>query len=421
MRLPSRKVFKSALACLLVVLALCQPAFLVVGRNVDVSGTHVSDSITGGEGWVTYNFEHNNYYSINSNVNIDLNLWIGSALTFRNLSIDINASDDLSLLINNFEFNLTFNNISFDEGDGEGNQTTYTQFWGSYLFFLFTGSFNTMTISVPIGDEFNTTSDDTWAIFQTFEWRVLNTTARDGHLTTIIPDNFTMCTLSLFRSETSNSTNPDPDPDPPTTNFQLTQSEMVIFSIAGVVLFTIILSTAGIYSKKKYREMILKRTNGEFTTKHRLTIEEVLENDNRSRIIDEILDQPGIHFNELLRRIGLAPGNLVWHLEILCTYKVIGKKRIGQYIVYFPFYQKNPMSNVDIKLAKSKVTLKILRMIEEEPGIYANQIASVLSLNHKTVKYHVDKLVNNNLVEIKKEGRKNFLYPRIEFNGSTDE
>ncbi len=147
---------------------------------------------------------------------------------------------------------------------------------------------------------------------------------------------------------------------------------------------------------------------------HRLTLEEVLENQNRNQIIDLILNEPGIHFNELLRKTELAAGNLVWHLDILETYKVIGKKRISNYLTYFPYYQKNPISNLNLKLSKSNLTLHILKMIEKEPGIWNSIITQRQKVDHKTIHYHIKKLIDLGLVLIKKEGRKKKLYPNLD-------
>ncbi|MFX1590765.1 MAG: winged helix-turn-helix transcriptional regulator, partial [Promethearchaeota archaeon] len=105
---------------------------------------------------------------------------------------------------------------------------------------------------------------------------------------------------------------------------------------------------------------------------------------------------------------------LVWHLDILLTYKVIGKKRLGNFIAYFPYYQKNPISNVDLKLQKSKLTLEILEMIEQKPGIWNNLITKTFKVDHKTIQYHLDKLVDLGLIKFEKEGRKKKIYPNFE-------
>ncbi|MFX1409320.1 MAG: winged helix-turn-helix transcriptional regulator [Promethearchaeota archaeon] len=167
-------------------------------------------------------------------------------------------------------------------------------------------------------------------------------------------------------------------------------------------------------SKRDYFQYLRTRTVPIEKGAHRLSLDEVLENENRSKIIGLILNEPGIHFNELLRKTGLAAGNLVWHLDILQTYKIIGKKRIGNFIAYFPYYQKNPISNVDLKLQKSKLTLEILEMIEKEPGLWNNLITKRLKVDHKTIQYHISKLVDLGLINFKKEGRKKKIFPNLE-------
>ncbi|MBD3196611.1 MAG: winged helix-turn-helix transcriptional regulator [Candidatus Lokiarchaeota archaeon] len=147
---------------------------------------------------------------------------------------------------------------------------------------------------------------------------------------------------------------------------------------------------------------------------HRLTMEEVLENKNRSTIIDHILEEPGIHFNELLRKTDLAPGNLVWHLDILESYKVIAKKRVGNYVMYIPYYSKNPLSNIDLKLKKSELTLEILETIEKNPGIWNGKITDKMEIHRKTIQYHIDKLIDLGLVYKIKDGSKKKIFPNLD-------
>ena len=188
-----------------------------------------------------------------------------------------------------------------------------------------------------------------------------------------------------------------------------------ILIIVGIgVGAAILLGVVIIISKRDYFHYLKTRTVPIEKGAHRLTIEEVLENENRNKIIDLILKEPGIHFNELLRKTELAPGNLVWHLDILETYKVIGKKRVGNFIVYFLYYQKNPISNIDLKLSKSKLTLDVLETIEREPGIWSNIITKKFEVDHKTIHYHVKKLLELGLITLKKEGRKKMIYPNLE-------
>ncbi len=185
----------------------------------------------------------------------------------------------------------------------------------------------------------------------------------------------------------------------------------------GGILLSIIISLVILMlaiSKAEYIRYLKQRVSNFSKGAHRLTLDEVLENENRGKIIDLVLEEPGIHFNDLLRKTEIAAGNLVWHLDILITYKVIGKKRVGNFLAYFPFYQKNPISNLDLKLKKSKLTLQILETIENEPGVWNNLITKKFEVDHKTILYHVKKLVDLGLVYKKKDGRKKKIYPNLD-------
>ncbi len=182
----------------------------------------------------------------------------------------------------------------------------------------------------------------------------------------------------------------------------------IVIIIIGVVSIVIVLS------KTEYIHYLKTRITPIEKGVHRLSLENVLENENRNQIIDFILKEPGIHFNELLRKTNLAAGNLVWHLDILETYKIIGKKRIGNFVAYFPYYDKNPVSNIDLKLRKSKLTLEVLKIIERKPGIWNSVISKQLKVDHKTIQYHVNKLMDLNLINVRKEGRKKKLFPNFD-------
>jgi len=198
------------------------------------------------------------------------------------------------------------------------------------------------------------------------------------------------------------------------TLFQITPISYDWIWIVVIIGVVAIVGLVLMLSKKDYFQFLKTRTVPVDKGAHQLSMEEVLENENRKKIIDLILTDPGIHFNELLRETELSAGNLAWHLDILETYKVIGKKRIGRYLVYFPYYQKNPLSNIDLKLQKSELTLKVLEMIEEQPGTYNNEIAQILDVDHKTVAYHINKLKDLGLIHSEKSGRKKKLYPNLE-------
>lgn len=177
----------------------------------------------------------------------------------------------------------------------------------------------------------------------------------------------------------------------------------IIIIFLGIVL---VISFSLIMTKKEYREFIFNRIVSFDKQNHNLTIEEVMENKNRDKIIESILKNPGCHFNELARDTEIYSGNLVWHLDVLESYKIIKNKRIGRYVTYFPYYDKNPITKVDFLIQKSTTTIRILDLINKYPGMYQNQIARKMKLNHKTVKYHLQKLKDAEIINEKKIGRR---------------
>ncbi len=193
-------------------------------------------------------------------------------------------------------------------------------------------------------------------------------------------------------------------PTPSTPGF-FDNTWMIVLISALIVLTTVILS------KQEYREYLLNRVLHINTAPHRLDMRDVVENETRSQIIDQILENPGIHFNQLLEHLELSPGSLVWHLDILETYKVVKKQRVGQYVVFYPYIWDNPISKIEVMFKKSRNTLEIYKIICDKPGVFQKVIANRLSLDHKTVKYHIKKLLETELIFSEKKGRKKHYYP----------
>jgi len=190
-------------------------------------------------------------------------------------------------------------------------------------------------------------------------------------------------------------------------------SLILIYILIGIGI--LIVSGIGlVMSKEEYRNYLINRILYRDKELHQLTMEQVLENKIRQKIIDMILDQPGIHYRELLRLVGTSASNLTWHLEVLVNYKIIHKQLIGNYLIYYPYIEKNPFADFDPTLVKSKTTLQIYELIGDNPGIYQNKIANRMGLNHNTVKYHLDKLLEANLIFIQKKGRKKLYYISID-------
>ena len=148
------------------------------------------------------------------------------------------------------------------------------------------------------------------------------------------------------------------------------------------------------------------------TSRSYLTIEDIFQNENRINIISQVLKTPGIHHNELLRTCNLQKGQLQWHLDILLKNGIVQKEIQGQYTLYYA-KNKNINSPQSVKegILDSSSTKKILDIIIENPGINLTNIAKRIKLARSTITYHIEKLVDANLIKVQKKGRKKEIFP----------
>jgi len=383
-------------------------------RTVNVGGLSTDDHVSPNE-TVRYFFSNQIIFDITTNVSLDLHIEYDSGIRDRQSFFHVNNSNPILINITSKPNIQNFGLPKTPQRPGEGiNQYQYRY---NCIFRVKTNVTVEMLriegLKVPLYG-FNPEKSYSLAIYDDTKdsWELIDTSERVNESNSEIFLQGTVFDL-------------EPETDYYITYFEI--SEIIGDWIWILVIFIGVIGVgalAVLISKKDYFQYLKTRTIPIEKGAHRLSLEEVLENENRNKIIDIILKEPGVHFNELLRRTDMAAGNLVWHLDILETYKVIGKKRIGKFIVYFPYYQKNPISNIDLKLSKSKLTLEILEMIEANPGIWNNLIKNKFKVDHKTIYYHVQKLKELNLIKLKKDGRKKKIYPNFDSdfynNRSTD-
>ncbi len=191
--------------------------------------------------------------------------------------------------------------------------------------------------------------------------------------------------------------------------------ELVIISL--LITFLFLISIFEVLTLKEYKGYIIRRPQIKKGRSY-LSLTDIFENENRLNILREILNNPGIHQNELLRNCDLQKGQLQWHLDVLLKNRIIKKEKYGQYTIYFPITSSiESIEKFKNLLVKSETTNKVFELIQKNPGISSSEISKKINLARNTVKYHIDKLSENNLITLKGKGRKIELYPKV---GSLD-
>jgi len=62
------------------------------------------------------------------------------------------------------------------------------------------------------------------------------------------------------------------------------------------------------------------------------------------------------------------------------------------------------------RLNKSKTTKNVFDIIIKNPRITSAEISRMLNLSRNTIKYHVDKLIEKQLIKLEKKGQTYELY-----------
>jgi len=182
---------------------------------------------------------------------------------------------------------------------------------------------------------------------------------------------------------------------------------LLIFLLVPTLIFVLTLTALTV---KEYRNYFIRRSYIKEGRSY-LTLADIFQNKNRLNILTEILNNPGIHHNELLRSCNLKKGQLQWHIDTLLKHSIIKKEKYGQYAIYFPITSSTEaIEAFKTQFTKSKTTLEILNTIKKYPGINSAEISRILNLSRNSIKYHIDKLLEKHFIRLEKKGRVNELY-----------
>jgi len=132
------------------------------------------------------------------------------------------------------------------------------------------------------------------------------------------------------------------------------------------------------------------------------TIEDLLENQNRSRIYHAVMSYPGASFTELRSILNIKNGTLSHHLIKLEKERMIVSKKLGIFRRYYPSNGNVP------KDLEERIKEKVL----EYPGISQSGIARELDITRQVANYHITSLRRKGHLIVKREGRNSQIYMR---------
>ncbi len=132
----------------------------------------------------------------------------------------------------------------------------------------------------------------------------------------------------------------------------------------------------------------------------RITIEEVLENEFRRRIVNILQQKKIAHLRALQKELHCGTSILLWHLEILEEFGHVEKMKSGQYILYFLADQQPSPEFLKVYLSMLNTSSrKIIQVFLTNASLNIDQIQQLTGLHRKTIQYNLKRLQKLGILE----------------------
>lgn len=125
----------------------------------------------------------------------------------------------------------------------------------------------------------------------------------------------------------------------------------------------------------------------------------------RNAIVDCVDENPGIHFNELVRSVSLATGQVQYHM-----YSLIEENEVEEFSLYGKtHYYPTEYPEEDrgaVALLRRETAREVVLYLVENGESRPDEIADELGIARSTLEWHLGRLVDQGLVD-KERGPKN--------------
>ena len=132
----------------------------------------------------------------------------------------------------------------------------------------------------------------------------------------------------------------------------------------------------------------------------------VLENDARKQIFEYIQAHPGVHLRAAATALDLSTTNVLWHLRKLEDANLVTSKKFEGYKVFYPVEGgvETKRRAIASSVLRNDNAFQILQYVSTNPSAHQREIARALGVNHGTIRWHLRKLEEAELVRpLKKE------------------
>ena len=181
-----------------------------------------------------------------------------------------------------------------------------------------------------------------------------------------------------------------------------TDSPAVVGGTATAAVL-VVLVVAGSVETTKYSLLVLLAP-----LYARIAKGEVLDNRTRYALHGLIIENPGLHYNAIIREFGLTNGEAAYHLSVLEREGFIRSIRDGTLRKFYSTTTKVPREH---RATPEEMRDRIMDLVDGLPGISQKQIVDELGIGRTLAGYHLGCLVTEGFVEARRDGRFTVYYP----------
>jgi len=126
--------------------------------------------------------------------------------------------------------------------------------------------------------------------------------------------------------------------------------------------------------------------------------------ETRTRIARQIQHNPGTHFNELVRSLEFAPGQIQYHVRKLSKAAEIREERLYGRTHYFP-PEFTAWERGALALFRRETSRDVLGYLLEHGPTKPQPVADSLGVARSTLEWHLDHLVEQDVISKERDTR----------------
>jgi predicted transcriptional regulator len=125
----------------------------------------------------------------------------------------------------------------------------------------------------------------------------------------------------------------------------------------------------------------------------------------RNKIYDYIRMHPGTYLREIGRELGLAMGDLQYHLYALEDLHKISTVRRGLHKFIYPSDIFGDQQKAVLSILSQETPRELLLYLIENPDSNQSKLAEFTGLSSPTITWHINRLVKLGIIECSRNGR----------------